>query len=72
MTKEEFLQRLIELCKLANVKLDQFSQLASADEHYQTAWSFDSKERDSEGMFWFLEIDDRLATAIETAQETSI
>lgn len=72
MTREEFLQRLIELCKQANVKLDSCSQLAIADEYYQTVWSFDSNERDSEGMFWFLEIDGALAHAIKTAQKSSI
>lgn len=64
MTREEFLARLVALCKEADVSLFEWEhQCGEAD------WGFTSNGTDESGFGWNLDIDEELQQAIEAAQQ---
>ena len=67
MSRDEFLKKLVELCKQANVSLESWDQYGGDEQFCGTDWNFASNERDAAGFSWNLEINDELKRAIKSA-----
>lgn len=66
MNRCDFLERLVELCKTANVSLAASDQYDGSEQFCGTDWSFVSNEKDATGLWWNIEINDELKRLIGT------
>jgi len=67
MGRDEFLKKLVELCKQANVSLESWEQYGGDEQFCGTVWEFTGNERGSAGLSWNLEINKELKRAIKSA-----